>query len=139
MKKFASRKSGLRFCLNILIWFLPALLGVDPIGTFVWCDGVRLTPFYAMFQGWHCLGYPLGLVGNYVKPRTPGTLWYPLPLTTFPQPPQPLPFTYESVPPGITDLIGSIFVWTPGSVRTPYWILQPPPPQKKPIQHGAEI
>ena len=60
---FASKKSGLRFRLYLLIGFLPALLGVDPNGTFVWCGVGRFTPFHAMFHGQHCLGHPLSLVG----------------------------------------------------------------------------
>ena len=56
-------------------------------------------------------GYPLGLVGNYVKPKDNRS---PLPLTPFPQPLQPYPLIYESLPPGIKDLIGSLFFQTSG-------------------------
>ena len=80
VETFASRKSGLRFHLYLLIWFLHALLVVDPNWTFVWCDGRRFTPFHAIFHGRHCLGYPLGLVGNDVKPKDSR---YPIPLTLF--------------------------------------------------------
>ena len=34
---------------------------------------------------------------------------YPIPLIPFPQPLQPLPLTYDSIPPDITDFIASFF------------------------------
>ena len=63
--------------------------------------GGRFTPFYAMFHSRHCLGYPLGLIKNYIKPEDTR---YPIPLTPIPQPPQPLPFTNESVPPLVLQI-----------------------------------
>ena len=108
VEMFAWRKTSLRFCLYLLILFLPALQDLDLNGIIVWWGGGRSTPFYTMFQGLHCLGYLLGLVRN--DPRTLGILWYPIPLNPFPQPSQPLTFTYESVPPSITDFIGSYFL-----------------------------
>ena len=136
VETFASRKSSLGFFLYLLIWFLPTLLGLDPNGTFVWCDGRRFTPIYALLALFRLPS--IGLIRNYVKLRTPGTVRYAIPLnTSFPQPLQPLPFTYESDTPRIT--LALHFFRTPGGVRTPYWILQPLPLQKKPIQYQAEI
>ena len=72
----------------------------DP-GTFVWCGGGRFTPFYAMFHSRHCLVYPLVLIANYVKPEDTR---YPIPLNPLPQLQQPLPFTYEFVPPLVLQI-----------------------------------
>ena len=55
----ASRKPGLRFCLYLLIRFLPALLGLDPNGAFVWCSGGRFTPYTIFYSGQMNLYIPI--------------------------------------------------------------------------------
>ena len=68
---------ALRFWINLLIWFIPALL----------CLGPRVGPLsssvgggdslYAMLQGWHCLGHN-GPLWKEVKTRASRCLWYPI-------------------------------------------------------------
>ena len=55
-----------------------------------------------------------------------GTLWYPLPLTSFPKPLQPLPFTYEAVPPGFKDSVVPAFFFKDSLESEPhFWHLNP--------------
>ena len=70
-------------------------------------------PFYAMFHGQHCLGYPLDLFGNEVKPED--TRYPMVPYTPpLPQPTQPLPFTYESVPPPELQISLALYFFNTG-------------------------
>ena len=64
---------------------------------------------FVVLFGWHCLDYPIiGLVGNYVKLRTPGTPWYPILLPTYSSNSATYTLvTYEFVLPSIADFVGS--------------------------------
>ena len=71
-----------------------------------------------MFNGRHCLDYPLDLVRMIFKPKESIYHMVPYTLTPFPPPLLSITLTYESVPPGIIDFIGSYFLNTAWGLGT---------------------
>ena len=81
---------------------------------------------HAMLYGRHCLGYPIVLIRNDLKLRTPGTLlWYPILLPPYSSNSATYTLvTYEPVLPGKADFVGSTEAQ---GALAPFCMPSPPP------------